>query len=160
MLFWYAGLSVLIVYFVFQSTGIDYRLVVVGSLLPLLVDLPFLGLAYGHTLLASVVLLVVVMLLTIGRPRLLRRRLLCLPIGAFCGLALSAAWTNTDVFWWPFTGASLPDGALLPAPGIVVLEELAGLAACAWIVYRFGLSDRARRDDFLRSGRLRATASS
>ena len=160
MLFWYAGLSVLLVYFVFQSTGIDYRLVVVGSLLPLLVDLPFLGLAYGHTLLASVVLLLVVMLVTIGRPRLLRRRLLCLPIGAFCGLALSAAWTNTDVFWWPFTGASLPDGALLPAPGLVVLEELAGLAACAWIVYRFGLNDRARRDDFLRSGRLRATTSS
>ena len=159
MLFWYAGLSVLIVYFVFQSTGIDYRLVVVGSLLPLVVDLPFLGLSYGHTLLASVVLLVAVMLLTIGRPRLLRRRLLCLPIGAFCGLALSAAWTNTDVFWWPFTGASLPNGALLPAPGIVLLEELAGLAACAWIVYRFGLNERDRRDDFVRSGRLRAVAS-
>jgi len=150
---------VLLVYFVFQSTGIDYRLVVVGSLLPLVVDLPFLGLAYGHTLLASVVLLLVVMVLTIGRPRLLRRRLLCLPIGAFCGLVLSAAWTNTDVFWWPFTGASLPQGSLLPAPGIVVLEELAGLAACAWIVYRFGLNDRSRRDDFLRSGRLRAVAS-
>ena len=159
MLFWYAGLSVLIVYFVFQSTGVDYRLVVVGSLLPLVVDLPFLGLSYGHTLLASVVLLVAVMLLTIGRPRLLRRRLLCLPIGAFCGLALSAAWTNTDVFWWPFTGASLPNGALLPAPGIVLLEELAGLAACAWIVYRFGLNERDRRDDFVRSGRLRAVAS-
>lgn len=158
MLLWYAGLSVLLVYFVFQSTGIDYRLVVVGSLLPLVVDLPFLGLSYGHTLLASVGLLLVVMLLTIGRPRLLRRRLLCLPIGAFCGLALSAAWTNTDVFWWPFTGASLPDGALLPAPGLLVLEELAGLAACAWIVYRFGLNDRARRDDFLRSGRLRPVA--
>src|SRR5215831_2940295 len=129
MLLWYAGLSVLLVYFVFQSTGIDYRLVVVGSLLPLVVDLPFLGLSYGHALLASVVLLLVVMLLTIGRPRLLRRRLLCLP-----------------------TGASLPDGALLPAPGIVVLEELAGLAACVWIVYRFALNDRSRRDDFLRSG--------
>jgi hypothetical protein len=105
-------------------------------------------------------LLVAVMLLTIGRPRLLRRRLLCLPIGAFCGLVLSAAWANTDVFWWPFTGASLPDGSLLPAPGLVVLEELAGLAACAWIVYRFGLADGGRRDDFLRSGRLRAPASS
>jgi hypothetical protein len=160
VLFWYAGLSVLIVYFVFQSTGIDYRLVVVGSLLPLVVDLPFLGLSYGHTLLASVVLLLAVMVLTIGRPRLVRRRLLCLPIGAFCGLVLSAAWTNTDVFWWPFTGASLPDGALLPAAGLVVLEELAGLAACAWIVYRFGLNDRARREDFLRSGRLRTVASS
>ena len=73
MLFWYAGLSVLLVYFVFQSTGVDYRLVVVGSLLPLAVDLPFVGLAYGHTLLGSVALLVAVMLLTIGRPRLLRR---------------------------------------------------------------------------------------
>jgi hypothetical protein len=105
------------------------------------------------------VLLVAVMVLTTGRPRLVRRRLLCLPIGAFCGLVLSGAWANTDVFWWPFTGASLPDGALLPAPGILVLEELAGLAACAWIVYRFGLADRGRRDEFLRSGRLRATAS-
>jgi hypothetical protein len=159
MLLWYVGLSVLLVYFVFQSAGIDYRLVVAGSLLPLLVDIPFLGLSYGHTLLGSVVLLVAVMLLTIGRPRLLRRRLLCLPIGAFCGLVLSAAWANTDVFWWPFTGASLPDGALLPAPGVVALEELAGLAACAWIVYRFGLADRGRRDEFLRSGRLRAPAS-
>ncbi len=149
----------LLVYFVFQSTGIDYRLVVAGSLLPLAVDVPFLGLSYGHTLLGSVVLLLAVMLLTIGRPRLLRRRLLCLPIGAFCGLVLSAAWTNTDVFWWPFTGASLPDGALLPAPGIVLLEELAGLAACAWIVHRFGLVDRKRRESFLRSGRLVAPSS-
>jgi hypothetical protein len=159
MLLWYAGLSVLLVYFVFQSAGVDYRLVVAGSMIPLAVDLPFLGLAYGHTLLGSVALLVAVMLLTIGRSRLLRRRLLCLPIGAFCGLVLSAAWANTDVFWWPFTGASLPDGSLLPAPGIVVLEELAGLVACAWIVYRFRLADRGRRDDFLRSGRLRAPAS-
>src|SRR4029453_14461685 len=132
MLLCYAGLSVLLVYFVFQSAGVDYRLVVAGSLLPLAVDLPFLGPAYGHTLLGSVVLLVTVMLLTIGRSRLLRRRLLCLPIGAFCGLVLSAAWTNTDVFWWPFTGASLPEGSLLPAPGIVVSEERAGVAACAW----------------------------
>jgi hypothetical protein len=160
MLFWYAGLSVLIVYFVFQSAGVDYRLVVAGSLLPLVVDLPFLGLSYGHTLLASVALLVLIMLVTIGRPRLLRRRLLCLPIGAFCGLVLSAAWANSDVFWWPFTGATLPEDALLPAPGVVVLEELAGLAACTWIVYRFGLTEREPRDEFLQTGRLRATASS
>src|SRR6266536_3662059 len=149
MFFWYVGLSVVIVLLVFQSAGIDYRLVAVGSLLPLAVDLPARRLWFGHTLIASVALLVLVMLLTIGRPRLLRRRLLCLPIGAFCGLVLSAAWTNGDVFWWPFTGSSLPNGSLLPAAGIVVLEELAGLTACAWIAVRFGLTDRARRDDFL-----------
>jgi hypothetical protein len=155
MLLWYVGLSVVIVLLVFQSSGVDYRLVAVGSLLPLAIDLPARRLWFGHTLIASVALLVLVMLLTIGRPRLLRRRLLCLPIGAFCGLALSAAWTNTDVFWWPFTGSTLPDAPLLPAAGIVVLEELAGLAAIAWIVYRCGLRDPTRRDELVRTGRLR-----
>jgi hypothetical protein len=158
MLLWYVGLSVVIVLLVFQSAGIDYRLVAVGSLLPLAVDLPARRLWVGHTLIASVVLLVLVMLLTIGRPRLLRRRLLCLPIGAFCGLALSAAWANTDVFWWPFTGSTLPDAALLPAPGVVALEELAGLAAIAWVVHRCALTDPARREELLRSGRLREAA--
>jgi hypothetical protein len=157
MFFWYVGLSVVIVLVVFQSAGIDYRLVAVGSLLPLAVDLPARRLWFGHTLIASVALLVLVMLLTIGRPRLLRRRLLCLPIGAFCGLALSAAWTNTEVFWWPFTGTTLPDAALLPAPGIVVLEELAGLAAIAWVAYRCRLTEPARREELLQSGRLRET---
>jgi hypothetical protein len=155
MLLWYVGLSVVIVLLVFQSSGGDYRLVAVGSLLPLAVDLPARRLWFGHTLIASVALLVLVMLLTIGRPRLLRRRLLCLPIGAFCGLALSAAWTNTDVFWWPFTGSTFPHAPLLPAPGIVVLEELAGLAAIVWVVYRYGLRDPARRGELLRTGRLR-----
>jgi hypothetical protein len=158
MLLWYVGLSVVIVLLVFQSSGVDYRLVAVGSLLPLAIDLPVRRLWLGHTLIASVTLLVLVMLVTIGRPRLLRRRLLCLPIGAFCGLALSAAWTNTDVFWFPFTGSTLPDAPLLPAPGIVLLEELAGLAAIVWVVYRCGLRDPARRDEFVRTGRLREAA--
>ena len=158
MLLWYVGLSVVIVLLVFQSSGVDYRLVAVGSLLPLAIDLPARRLWRGHTLIASVTLLVLVMLVTIGRPRLLRRRLLCLPIGAFCGLALSAAWTNTDVFWFPFTGSTLPDAPLLPAPGIVLLEELAGLAAIVWVVYRCGLRDPARRDELVRTGRLREAA--
>ena len=147
-----------IVLLVFQSAGIDYRLVAAGSLLPLAVDLPARRLWYGHTLIASVALLVLVMLLTIGRPRLLRRRLLCLPIGMFCGLALSAAWTNTDVFWWPFTGTALPDAPLLPVPGFVVVEELVGLAAIAWLVHRCGLTDPRRREELLRTGRLRDVA--
>jgi hypothetical protein len=158
MLLWYVGLSVVIVLLVFQSAGIDYRLVAAGSLLPLAVDLLARSLWFGHTLIASVALLVLVMLLTIGRPRLLRRRLLCLPIGAFCGLALSAAWTNTDVFWWPFTATTLRDADLLPAPGIIVVEELVGLAAIVWVVYRCGLTDPERRDELLHTGRLREVA--
>jgi hypothetical protein len=154
MLLWYVGLSVLLVHYVFRSSGIDYRLIALGSLLPLAVDLPLGHPAYGHTLLAGVVLLVAVVVGTIGRARLLRRRLICLPIGFLCGLVLSGAWANGDVFWWPATGASFPDDPLLPPLGIVLLEELAGLGAGAWIITQFRLIEPDPRATFLRTGRL------
>ena len=94
MFFWYVGLSVFGVATIFRSVGIDYRLIAVGSLLPLVLDLPFGYRAYGYTLLFAVALLVVVMVGTIGRPRLVRRRWLCLPIGVFCGLVLSGAFAQ------------------------------------------------------------------
>ena len=50
MLLWYVGLSVLIVVNVFRSSGVDYRLVAVGALLPLIVDLPAGHRAFGHTI--------------------------------------------------------------------------------------------------------------
>ena len=154
MLFWYAGLSVLLVHYVFRSSGVDYRFIAAGSLLPLVVDLPFRRLAYGHTLVAGVGLMVVVMVATIGRSRLLRRRLICVPIGFLCGLALSGVWVNAEVFWWPFAGA-LADEPLLPPLPIVALEELVGLGACAWIVAEFGLTEPGVRTAFWRTGRLR-----
>lgn len=156
MFLWYVAGSVLIVWAVFRSHGVDYRFVAAGSLLPLAIDAPFGRPAIGHTLLAAVVVLAGVMLATIGRPRLLRRRLLCLPIGMMCGLVLAGAWTNTHVLWWPTLGVSFPDRALLPAWGVVALEELAGLGAVVWMVDRFGLRRRATLDAFLRTGRLAA----
>jgi hypothetical protein len=98
------------------------------------------------------------MVATIGRPRLLRRRLLCLPIGYLCGLVLSGAWTVTEGFWWPLLGESLPRESLLPPPGVIALEEVAGLVACGWIVVAFGLRRRGPRDELLRTGRLREVA--
>ncbi|MGQ0805327.1 MAG: hypothetical protein ACT4PI_15875 [Actinomycetota bacterium] len=153
MLLWYAGLSILLVHYVFRSSGVDYRLIAAGALLPLAIDLPLRRLAYGHTLAAGILLMVLVMVGTIGRSRLLRRRLLCLPIGFLCGLVLSGAWTEADVFWWPVTGA-LPHEPLLPPLAIVALEELVGLVACGWVVIEFGLTEPLQRLAFLRSGRL------
>lgn len=160
MVLWYAGVSVVLVAYVFRSTGVDYRFVAGGALLPLLVDLPLGRSAYAHTLVAGAGLLAVAMVATIGRPRLLRRRLVCIPIGFLCGLVLSGIWAEPDVFWWPVSGRSFPDEPLLPPLVVVALEELAGLAACAWVVIRFGLADPARRAEFLRSGRLREVARS
>ena len=157
MLLWCVGLSVLLVWYVFRSSGLDFRLVAIGSLVPLLVDIPFGHLAIGHTLLFTVALLGAVMLATIGRTRLVRRRLLCLPIGSFTGLVLTGAWTQTDVFWWPLTGRTLPDIPLLPSIGVLVVMELVGLVACWWVVGLFDLYEPGPRRELLRTGRLHAS---
>ena len=154
MLFWYVGLSIFLVATIFQSVGIDYRLVALGSLLPLIVDLPFGYRAYGYSLLFPVLLLALVMIATIGQPRLLRRRLLCLPIGVFCGLVLSGAFLNDALFLWPFLGSFSHD-SLLPATWIVVVEELIGLAVCWMLVGQYDLYLPGPRREFLRTGRLR-----
>ena len=157
MLLWYAGVSVLIVFTVFRSVGVDYRLVAVGAVAPLVLDIPFGRPAFFHTLVFSVGLLAVVMLATIGRPRLVRRRWLCLPIGTFCALVLSGAWTDTALLMWPTLGWSFPAGSLLPAWWVVVLEEIAGLVACWWLVGLCDLYLPGPRREFLDTGRLQAT---
>ena len=117
MALWYIGLSVLVVANVFRSSGLDFRLVALGSMLPLLVDLPVGHRAFGHSLLFPVALLTVVMIGMIGRSRLRRRQLLCVPIGVFCGLVLSGAFTANEVFWWPGFGADFGNESLLPGSG-------------------------------------------
>jgi hypothetical protein len=103
----------------------------------------------------SIVLLTVVMLGTRGR-RLLRRRLLAVPIGTFLHLVLDGMWTDKQVFWWPVYGSSFGDRALPSiARGWFDLPlELAGLVALVWAWRRFRLAEPERRAYFLRSGRL------
>jgi hypothetical protein len=154
VLVWYVGAAVVAVLVVFDSVGLDYRLVALGALAPLLVDLPSGHMAYGHTLVLGVGVLTVVMLGTIGRPRLLRRRLLCLPIGLLAGLLLSGAFLHDEVFLWPFVGDGFGDVSLWPPLTIIVLAEGIGIACCGWIWSRCGLADAERRSTFLRTGRL------
>jgi len=154
MLLWYVGPSIVAVHDVFRSRGLDYRLVALGALLPLIIDAPFRRFAYAHSIVVAVGLLVVVMVGTIGRSRLLRRRLICLPIGWFCGLVLSGAFLHDVSFLWPFLGSDFPDDSLLPAPTVLVVLEAAGLAVIVWAWGRFDLRRADRRDEFLRTGRL------
>lgn len=160
MILWFAGMSLVAVWVVFRDPALDHRLVVAGALLPDLADgaLAVTGLSQpwpAHSLLASAGLLGGVMLATRGR-RLLRRRLLALPIGTFLHLVLDGAWTDAHVFWWPFLGAdvgaqSLPVAERGPANAVL---ELAGLAALVWAWRRFRLGERPRRQVFLRTGRV------
>ena len=72
MLLWYTAVSILIVANVFRSAGLDYRLVALGALIPLIIDLAVGHRAFGHSLVFAVALFVVVMATTTGRSRLLR----------------------------------------------------------------------------------------
>ena len=155
MLLWFAGFSWLIVWLVFRDPAFDYRFVLVGALLPDLVDAPFGHAAVAHTLVASAVVLVTVMLTTRHRRRL-RRSLLAIPIGTMLHLVLDGMWTVTEVFWWPLFGASFEDAGI-PAfdRGFLLIPmEVAGAVAFLWCWRRFGLDDPDRRRLLLTTGRL------
>jgi len=155
MLLWFAFGSIFGVWNVFQSPGLDFRLIAVGALLPLALDAPFGAQSYAHTLCSAVVVLVLAMVFTTGRGRRLRRRrVLGLPIGWFTGLVLSGAWAHKEVFWWPAFGWSRPSAPLLAPWPVVIGEELLGAAAAWWAWSRFALADPARRQRFWRTGRL------
>ena len=158
MFFWFAACGVMAVALVFDSGGVDYRVVVLGSVLPLAENLT--GAPWVlHTLAGSVVLLAAVMALTAGRGRRLRRRRwIGLPIGTLVFLAVSGAWLRTALFWWPLGGTGgvghgPPPEVDRPIAVIAALEVL-GLVALIWTARRFGLSDPQRRRTLLTAGRL------
>lgn len=154
MLLWFLGPSVLIVWSVFRSPSADYRIVALGSLLPL-VELPLGEPRILHGLAGPAVLLVVVMIGARGR-RLLQRQLLGLPIGMLLHLVLDGAWADTDAFWWPALGTAWSD-APLPELGrgwFNVLLELFGAVACWWAWRCFRLDEPDRRALLLRTGRV------
>ncbi|CAB4752613.1 unannotated protein [freshwater metagenome] len=153
MLIFFAVLSVVLTWAVFQSPALDYRLVAVGAVLPVL-ESPF-GAGPLHSLLAPTLTLAVVMIAT-QRRRLVRRRWLGLPIGMYMHLVLNFAFTRTATFWWPFLGTSFSPGR---APELsrgwwAVLMELCGVAVGVWAYRRFGLQDSSRRSQFFRTGQL------
>lgn len=154
MFLWFAGCSFAAVWLVFRSPALDHRMVVLGSLLPL-VELAAGRPLVLHTLAFATGSMAAVMALT-QRRRLLRRRWLGLPVGLYAHLVLDATWADTKLFWWPFAGTGFADRSLpelRPWP-LVVLMEVAGLAALVWMVRTFSLTEPARRDEFLRTGRL------
>lgn len=155
MFLWFVGGSFVGVWAVLQDPAVDYRVVMLGAVLPDLLDAPFGGARIAHTLLASAVVLLAVMAATRGR-RPLRRRLLGLPIGMLLHLVLDGMWTDPRVFWWPLRGSlaasNLP--SLAHPIALTAAEEVLGAAALAWAWFRFGLSDRQRRARFWRTGRL------
>ncbi len=156
MLIWFAAGSVAIVWVIFRSPAVDYRVVALGSVLAL-VEVP-IGVGPFQTLMLSVVALALTMGLTVGQ-RLRRRRWLGIPIGMFLHLVLDASWSDQSVFWWPFGGWTFPDvSAPVVQRGIwSLLLELVGCMVALWLWGEFGLDDPERRQRMWRTGQLDRT---
>lgn len=154
MVIWFAATSVVLVAVVFRSPAIDYRTVIVGSLLPL-VEAVFGGPRLLHSVVGAVAVLGLVMAATTGR-RLLRRRLLGIPIGMMCHLVLDGSFTRTDSFWWPVSGFGFASGQIpeLSHLGVSLVLELVGVAVGLWAWRLFRLDDPEVRARFVSDGRL------
>lgn len=154
MLVWYAAAAAVAVWAVFDSPALDYRLVMLGAVVPV----AEIGLGRPgplHSLVVVVAVLFAVMVVTRNR-RLVRRRWLGVPIGMFAHLVFSGSWADTDAFWWPIGGRSLSD-ARPPELGrgaLSVVLEVAGIGLAWWWYRRVRLDEPDNRDRFLRTGQL------
>ncbi|MCX7619821.1 MAG: metal-dependent hydrolase [Acidimicrobiales bacterium] len=155
MLLWFLGISFAAVWLVFRSPMLDYRLVLLGSVLPI-GELVLGGPRLAHTLTFAVAVMFVVMLATQKR-RLVRRRWISLAIGLMMHLVLDGSWTQRALFWWPFFGWSFGEmqvPELSRGLAVTVLQEAIGVGVLAWCWVRFDLRDPVNRRLFLTTGHL------
>ena len=155
MLFWFLGTALVTVWYVFTDPRFDYRLLLVGALLPDLIDVPGGQARWAHSLTVAVGMLAAVMLVTAGR-KPVRRLLLGLPIGMLLHLVYDGAFAATEVFWWPFSGSwgDVEVPSLERALWLNLLMEAAGIAMLVWAYRRFDLADPQRRRQFVQQGTL------
>ncbi len=170
MILWHLGLTAAITYVTLGRSRIDYRFVLLGAILPDLVDGVLMlffawpaGRGISHSILAPTFVCVAI----VGAFKAERRlAVFGIGVGWFVHLALDGMWQAPRTFLWPFFGtgfASTPREPysldLFADPLAHVLTwagELVGIAALTWfwIAFEFGRDDRFRR--FLDDGHLRA----
>ena len=168
MLFWHSGGTILLIRYAFRDPHMDLRFLVLGALIPDLVDTP-IGLTFysslqsvrllGHTFLFGFVVMVAVLLLTRrGRPR---KRWMPIAVGILTHLLLDAMWNDPETLWWPLLGWDFaPAGPATAAEYVrsilsdwrVWAMELAGLGYLAFLWRRGNLASAEARAEFRSTG--------
>jgi hypothetical protein len=172
MILWHAGLTMLIVWFVMRGNPrVDYRIVMIASLLPDFIDKPIgrlllrerfdSGRLFGHTLLLNVALFCVLFFMR-GRAK---RQFVLVPISSLLHLAEDGMWSHPRIFWWPLFGTTFPrdpvGGGLLSflnpliKPGVLI-QEVAGILVLLWLFASHGMLSRSGMRRFLQTGMLDA----
>ena len=155
MLIYLPCVSALITYYIFTSRGIDYRAVALGSILPIAIDSLIGHASLGHSFFLPVAALVIVMLATIGRTRMVRRRLLCVVIGIFMALVLEGTFLHESMWWWPSNIGHTPETiSLFPSLGVWIIRDLLGVIALYVLIAIGELYKKDRMREFLSTGRI------
>lgn len=170
MFFWHVGATIAIARYAFRDDRMDLRMLVLGGLLPDLIDTP-IGLAFYRTLgsvrlvthglpLAVAVMIGVVVATRRGKPR---KRWMPLAIGLFLHLFLDAMWLDPETLWWPLLGSGFASAGSSTASGYVAgvlsdwrvwLTEAVGLAYLAYLWRAAVLSAPEQRRLLLTTGRV------
>lgn len=170
MILWHLGVAAALTYMTLGRRRIDYRFVLVGAVLPDVVDGmlgPFVdlnGSARGpaHSLLAVILVAVVIVIGYSGETRL---SVFGIAVGWLTHLVADGMWAAPETFLWPAFGT---DFAAAPAePYSVDLlthpldhlatwgGELLGIAILTWFWVAFRLGEGDRLELFSRDGYLR-----
>lgn len=148
----------------------DLRVLLLGALLPDLIDTP-IGLVYYSDLgavrlvthgllLAAAVMVGVVLATRRGRPR---KMWMPLAIGLLFHILLDAMWLDPETLWWPLLGWDFTASGADTVAGYlesvltswrVWLLEAAGLLYLVSLWVAAGLSDPAKREMLVRTGRV------
>ncbi len=168
MILWHLGIAMLLVYVTLGRRRIDYRFILLGAVLPdvidgiltLVTDLP--SRSFSHTILSVIVVAVVVLLTTKGETRL---AVFGLAVGWLTHLVADAMWQAPRTFLWPTFGTDFPTTPAEPYSWDLFVHpldhlatwvgELVGLAILAWfyVAFELGKGDRMKR--FMADGYLR-----
>lgn len=171
MILWHLGVTLLAVRYVYRDPAMDLRWVMVGSLLPDLIDKPLGSVLFNdyfgshrlfaHGMAFPVVLFFTVLIVT-GRRSGLRKGLIGLVIGSLFHLVLDAAWAEPEAFLWPLFGWSFPatdPSSLWPliqhmaAQPLVWVGEAVGGSYLIYL-WRTHLDTSSAMRGFLRSGTI------
>ena len=170
MILWHLGLATVIVYVTLGRRRIDYRYILLGAILPDLVD-PLLGLFFfegssgrwiAHSLIANVAVTVAIILFLRGDTR---QAVFGVGVGWLLHLVGDAMWDAPQTFFWPLAGTGFAERPAEPYSWDLFLHpadhlwtwagEVVGALVLAWFWIAFRLGHDGRLRMFLKDGYLR-----
>lgn len=176
--FGHIGITLLPVFLIFTflfKEKIDYRFLVIGAILPDLIDKPIghylfystfhNGRIFAHTVL-FIILLTMLAVYVERKYRFMGISIIAL--GAIFHIAEDQIWNTPVTALWPLLGGEFPKLDLQDYAGYIwdvllhdpnaYVPEIIGLTIIAGFIWRFGLYRPERVKVFLKTGRLSYTA--